>query len=239
MPLSWRLTGALLGIIVVVVGVLLATRPTNALPPPARVVAPADRSAPASLVRAANAVHFRPTTEPGVGQIEGQPAWAGTQKPPSYLLPVGSKVPGFTLKTPEGARVSLADLRGKAVLLEFFATWCPHCNAEAPHLRSLYASLPKSRYAFLSVNADGENAASVFAFHRYYGLRYPALLDPSAVPGSYSRQGAAGPVTTRYHLQVYPTFYVVDPTGHIVWAAGGEQPDALLRKELATAAARA
>jgi peroxiredoxin len=191
------------------------------------------------LVRAANAVHFRPTTEPGVGLIEKQHAWAGTQTPPAYLLPVGSKAPVFTLKTPEGARVSLADLRGKAVLLEFFATWCPHCNAEAPHLRSLYASLPKSRYAFLSVNADGENAASIFAFHRYYGLRYPALLDPSAVPGSYSRQGAAGAVTTRYRLQVYPTFYVIDPTGRIVWAAGGEQPDALLRKGLARAAARA
>lgn len=233
------MTGGLLVIIVVVVGVLLATRPTSALPPPAAAVAPADRSAPASLVRAANAVHFRPTTEPGVGLIEGQPAWAGTQTPPSYLLRVGSKAPGFTLKTPEGAPLSLADLRGKAVLLEFFATWCPHCNAEAPHLRSLYASLPKSRYAFLSVNADGENAASVFAFHRYYGLRYPALLDPSAVPGSYSHQGAAGAVTTRYRLQVYPTFYVIDPTGRIVSAAGGEQPDALLRKELARAAARA
>jgi peroxiredoxin len=232
-------TGAVFALIAVGVGVLLATRPTSALPPPAAVVAPADRSAPASLVRAANAVHFRPTTEPGVGLIEKQHAWAGTQTPPAYLLPVGSKAPVFTLKTPEGARVSLADLRGKAVLLEFFATWCPHCNAEAPHLRSLYASLPKSRYAFLSVNADGENAASIFAFHGYYGLRYPALLDPSAVPGSYSRQGAAGAVTTRYRLQVYPTFYVIDPTGRIVWAAGGEQPDALLRKGLARAAARA
>ena len=79
------------------------------------------------------------------------------------------------------------------MLLEFFATWCPHCNAEAPHLQRLYASLPKSRYAFASVNADGEDAASVFAYHRYYGLSFPALLDPSGTPGNFHKPGAGGP----------------------------------------------
>jgi peroxiredoxin len=221
------------------VGVLLETRPTSALPPPATTISAADRAASAVLVAAANAVHFRPTTEPGVGLIEKQPAWAGDRTASPDLLPVGSKAPDFTLKSPQGESVRLADFRGKAVLLEFFATWCPHCDAEAPHLRALYASLPKSRYAFVSVNADSENAASVFAYHRYFGLRYPTLLDPSSQPGSYSHQGGAGPVTTRYRLQVYPTFYVLDPSGRVVWATGGEQPDALLRQELASAAARA
>jgi peroxiredoxin len=152
------------------------------------------------------------------------------------VLNVGTEAPAFALKTPEGRTVGLADLRGKVVLLEFFATWCPHCDAEAPHLRALFGSLPKSRYAFVSVNADSENAASVFAFHRYFGLRYPALLDPSAHPGSYHDQGVAGAVTKRYRVRVYPTFYVIAPNGRIVWAADSEQPDALLRQELARAA---
>jgi peroxiredoxin len=191
------------------------------------------------LVKAADAVHFRPTTEPGVGLIEKQPAWAGDRTSSPSLLPVGSTAPDLTLKTPEGATVRLSDLRGKAVLLEFFATWCPHCDAEAPHLRALYASLAKSRYAFLSVNADSENAASVFAYHRYLGLRYPTLLDPSSEAGSYYHPGGAGPVTMRYRVRVYPTFYVLDPSGRIVWATDAEQPDALLRRELAMAAARA
>jgi hypothetical protein len=44
-------------------------------------------------------------------------------------------------------------------------------------------------------------------------------------------------VTTRYRVELYPTFYVIDPAGWIVWRSDGEQPDALLRLELARAAA--
>lgn len=235
--LVWGTTGALVIAVGVVVGVLLATRQTSEPPPPATPSA-SDRNAPATLVKAADAVGFHPTTEPGVGEVEDQPVSAA--QPPSNpnLLPVGAHAPAFTLKTPEGKPLGLSDFRGRAVLLEFFATWCPHCNAEAPHLRSLYGSLPKSRYAFVSVNADGEDAASVFAFHRYFGLRFPALLDPSSKPGSFHQPGAAGPVSVRYRVQSFPTFYVLDPHGRITWRSDGEQPDALLRQELAKAAAR-
>src|SRR5262249_15297803 len=144
-----------------------------------------------SLVSAADAVNFHPTTEPGVGQIEGQPASASQPPENPSLLAVGTVAPNFTLKTPQGTSVSLDKYRGKAVLLEFFATWCPHCNAEAPHLRAIAKSLPK-KTAIVSVNADGETAPSVFAFHRYYGLPYPALLDPSSQSGSFNSPGAAG-----------------------------------------------
>jgi peroxiredoxin len=215
----------------------LGWRDTPAPPPPASPSA-SDRDAPASLVEAANAVGFHPTTEAGVGRIESKPASAALPPFNSKLLPVGSRAPSFRLRTPQGHSVSLAGTRGQAVLLEFFATWCPHCNAEAPHLRALANTLPKQRYAFLSIDADGENAASVFAFHRYYGLPYAALLDPSAHPGSFSAPGAPGPVSTRYRVESYPTFYVLAPDGRIVWRSDGEQPDALLRHELKLAGAR-
>jgi len=233
--LIWAASGGLIILVTIVVGVLLATRSSPKAAPPAAASA-SDRNAPASLVAAADAVGFHPTTEPGTGEIEGQPASAAQPPENANLLPVGSTAPAFTLSTPQGQKVSLAGYRGKAVLLEFFATWCPHCNAEAPHLHRLYASLPKSKVAFVSVNADGETGPSVFAFHRYYGLQYPALVDPSAHPGSFNTQGEAGPVTTSYRVVDFPTFYVIDPQGRIAWRSDGEQPDALLVDELAAAA---
>jgi peroxiredoxin len=159
-------------------------------------------------------------------------------QPPSNsdLVAVGSRAPAFTLKTPEGDSVSLSDYRGRAVLLEFFATWCPHCNAEAPHLKTLASSLGQKRFAFLSVKADSEDAARVFADHRYFGLSFPALLDPGTPAGNFHQQGGLGPVTQAYRVQSYPTFYIVDGTGRIAWASDGEQPDALLRKNLVAAA---
>ncbi|MGH3002697.1 MAG: TlpA family protein disulfide reductase [Gaiellaceae bacterium] len=230
----WAGTAGLV-VLVAIVGAVLATRSSSKAPPPAASVAAADRNAPASLVSAANGVGFHPTTEPGIGKIEDQPAGAARPPQNGTLLAVGQRAPGFTLKTPQGRQISLASFRGKAVLLEFFATWCPHCNAEAPHLENLYTSLAGQKIAFVSVNADGETAPSVFAFHRYYGLSYPALVDPSAQPGSFNREGAPGAVTNAYHVQDFPTFYVLDPQGRISWRSDGEQPDALLRRQLLAA----
>jgi peroxiredoxin len=234
--LIWAASGGVIVVVAVVIAVLLSTRSSPKPAPPAAASA-SDRNAPASLVAAANAVGFHPTTEPGVGEIEGQPASAAQPAENQSLLPVGAAAPAFTLSNPQGQKVSLSDYRGKAVLLEFFATWCPHCNAEAPHLHDLDASLPKNKVAFVSVNADGETAPSVFAFHRYYGLQYQALVDPSSQPGSFGQQGAAGKVTNAYRVQAYPTFYVLDPQGRIAWRSDGEQPDALLRQQLLKAAA--
>ncbi len=133
--------------------------------------------------------------------------------------------------------VSLASLRGKAALLELFATWCPHCAAEAPHLKAMFDALPHKRYAFLSINADGEDAPSVLAYHIYFGLPFPAVLDPSTDTGSFHREGTGGPVSKAYKVQLFPTFYVIDPRGRIAWAASGEQSDAVLLHELRAAAA--
>ena len=231
----WAASGGIAFLIVIVVVALLATQSGSKLPGPG-VASLSDQNAPAALVNAAAAVGFHPTTEPGIGQLEGKPAAAANPPSNPNLLAVGTVAPSFTLKTPQGQSVSLADYRGKAVLLEFFATWCPHCNAEAPHLDKLYATLPHGKVAFIAVNADGETQPSVFAFHLYYGLRYPALVDPSSQAGSFTRPGTAGKVTTAYRIQSFPTFYVIGPGGKITFRTDGEQPDAALRQELLAAA---
>jgi thiol-disulfide isomerase/thioredoxin len=218
-------------------GVLAFThKVTSSEPPPATSISASDSTASQSLIRAAAAVGFHPNVEAGVGKIEGKPASAAHGPSNSGLLPVGAAAPGFALKTPQGQTISREEFRGKATLVEFFATWCPHCDAEAPHLHKLYASLQHARYAFVSVNADGETAPSVFAYHTYFGLQFPALLDPSSHDGSFTSPGAAGKVTLAYKVQSFPTFYVLDGLGRIVWRSDGEQPDALLRQELTKAA---
>ncbi len=219
-----------------VVGVLAATTSSKKQPPHVVTIPAADRNASPALLQAAQAVGFRPTSEPGAGEVESRPLVNTNQPAAKGLLPAGSVAPPFALRTPAGEPVSLASLRGKAVLLELFATWCPHCAAEAPHLKTMYTKLPHDKYAFVSVNADSEDAASVLAYHIWFGLPFPALLDPGSDSGSFHSPGSPGPVSERYKVRLFPTFYVIDPRGKIAWSATGEQPDALLLQQLRQAA---
>jgi peroxiredoxin len=217
---------------IVVAGVVLAH---SAGKPHAVTIPAADRNASPALLRAAQAVGFRPPHAPGVGEIESQPASAAKLLT-SGLLGLGRRAPDFTLRTPTGTRVGLGTLRGKAVLLEFFATWCPHCNAEAPHLRDLYAHLPHRKVAFVSIDGNSDDAASVFAYHVWYGLPFPAVLDQGSRTVTFPEHGPLGPVTRSYQVSEWPTFYVLDPNGKVTWRSAGEQPDALLEAELVRAA---
>jgi thiol-disulfide isomerase/thioredoxin len=209
-------------------------RASSDLPPSA--ASPLSTGADLALEAAANAVGFHRTSGEHVGIVENLSADTRLLPPAASLLPVGSTAPGFTLRTPRGQAVRLSDYAGKIVFLEFFATWCPHCQAEAEHLAALAKTLPADRYAFLSVNADGEDAASVYAFERYFALSWPALLDPGSPAGSFKQSGGSGPVTNAYGVALYPSFYVIDAKGKIAWRADREQPDALLLRVLTDAA---
>ena len=220
------LVGALVA--AVVIGVVLAL----SSPKPRVVTIPkADRNATAALMRAALDVHFRPPDADGAGRVENEPASAAKILTKG-LLPRRAQAPDFTLRTPTGTPVTLRALRGKAVLLEFFATWCPHCNAEAPHLKDLYGRLPRAKFAFVSIDGSSDDAPSVFAYHVWHELPFPALLDHGARTVTFPEHGPIGPVSRKYGVSLWPTFYVLDPRGRVVWRSGGEQPDALLEREL-------
>ncbi len=82
----------------------------------------------------------------------------------------------------------------------------------------------------MSINADSENAASVYAYHRYFGLPFPALLDPGPNPGDFNNPGGLGRVSAAYHVGTFPTFYVINEDGVITWRDDSEQPDAAIRQ---------
>jgi len=220
-------------VVVAVAAAIIAAVASLGGPAPTAAPATANNATPRTpLEAAAAAIDFHPTKQPGVGVIESMPASAAMPQKGTYLLPAGSDAPLFTLTTPAGSTVSLTDFRGKTVLLEFFATWCPHCQAEEPHLLELQKKLPASRFAFVAVNADSETAPSVYAFDQYFDIPYPTLVDVGTSPGTFYHEGGPGRVSEEYHVQIFPTFYIIDPKGRISWRADEEQPDALLLSEL-------
>ena len=223
---------------VVALGIVTATliavgTARSPVPEPARARAAAGSAD--ELTNAAEALRFRPSSGAGAGRIQNLPADAQLPPPSPGLLPVGSQSPDFALSTPTGERVQLSDYRGKTVLLEFFATWCPHCQAEAKHLVELHRKLPSTKFAFLSINVDSEDAATVLAYERFYGFPFPALLDPGGLQRGSGREEGPGRVSRQYKVVIYPTFYVIDATGRITWRSDREQPDALLMRELTRA----
>jgi peroxiredoxin len=223
----------------IAIGILIAFRST---PEPARVDPPPSQAAAAqpqevdpslaALAKAADTLGFRQTTDVNVGVVERLPATTALLPASKSLLPEGRQAPDFSLQTSTGKIVRLSDYRGKTVLLEFFATWCPHCQAEARHLLQLSATLAPHEIAFLSVNADSEDAPSLYAFERYFGITWPSLLDPGSPAGSFKQAGGAGPITQAFGVALYPTFFIIDARGRVAWRGDREQPDALLLQKL-------
>lgn len=129
--------------------------------------------------------------------------------PPVMLPPLleGTVAPEFTLSDLDGHLVSLKDFRNrKMVLLEFFATWCPHCQHSVPMLKTLHKVYP-DQLRVLAINAGDTPDAppTSIAFRQYYQISYPILEHPPK------------PLLDAYQVSGFPTIYLVDRSGKIVW----------------------
>jgi peroxiredoxin len=106
------------------------------------------------------------------------------------LAKVGDPAPDFTLPNLAGNSVRLADYRGKVVLLNFWATWCPPCIWEMPSMESLYQSLKSREFEILAVSIDSRGEDVVRSFVADYRLTFPILLDPDSAV--FKRYGITG-----------------------------------------------
>src|SRR3982751_5550383 len=97
----------------------------------------------------------------------------------------GALAPDFTLKTIDGKDVKLSDLRGKAVLLNFWATWCGPCKIETPWLVALQNQYGSQGLPVIGVAMDESSKDDIAKCTKEMGMTYPVLLGKEAVGGAY------------------------------------------------------
>lgn len=130
---------------------------------------------------------------------------ATTSKNLEIGLQEGNKAPNFGLKTLDGQEVKLSDMVGKKVILNFWATWCPPCKAEMPHMQEFYEEQKNNQVTILAVNLTTSEKSSdnIGSFVKDYGLTFPIVLD------------SEGQVGQTYQAVTIPTSYIIDTKGVI------------------------
>lgn len=135
--------------------------------------------------------------------------------PDGYLPPVLPRAaPAFSLKNLAGESVSLAGLRGKVVLVDYWATWCAPCVATMPEMQRLYEQYGSSGLTVLgvSIDEDGEKKVRPFIAKRKY--TYPILLDDQSSWKSFG-------------VKAIPALFLIDKEGQIVkqWVGKPDKKD--------------
>jgi peroxiredoxin len=127
------------------------------------------------------------------------------------------EAPDFTLQSLDGRTVKLSDYRGKVVLLNTFATWCPPCRAEMSDLEAYYREHKEDGFVVLAVN-DEESASTVANFVQAQGFTFLVLLDPD------------GKVLNRYGVHGLPTSFFIDRKGMVRGVWSGQLSPARLKE---------
>jgi peroxiredoxin len=120
-----------------------------------------------------------------------------------------AKAPDFTLQDLSGKNVHLADLRGKVVMVEFWATWCPPCRASIPEIERLHRNYQGKGLVTLGISVDEGGWDEVSAFARDAGISYTILKGDEEV-------------MSEYMVRAIPATFLVDKNGMIVKQYTGE-----------------
>jgi peroxiredoxin len=117
--------------------------------------------------------------------------------------PIGQLAPDFELQSLEGKTVKLTDFRGKAVLLNFWATYCGPCKIEMPWFVEMQKQFGPEGLQIIGIAMDDASTEDIAKFAKEMGVNYPILLGKESVGQSYGGVG------------VLPTTYFVDRDGRV------------------------
>ncbi len=136
----------------------------------------------------------------------------------------GFLAPDFTLDALRGEKVTLSHLRGKIVVVNFWATWCLPCRKETPALEEAYEQYKDSGMVILGVNlTDQDSVSDVESFVQEFKLTYPILLDRD------------GSVSNLYQIEGLPTTFFINREGIIrTVVVGGPMSETFIRSKIET-----
>ena len=117
---------------------------------------------------------------------------------------VGQPAPDVTLSDLSGHTVRLANLKGRVVFLNMWATWCQPCREEMPSMQALYQRMHGPDFEMVAVSADEAGKGVVEEFVREMHLTFPVLLDPD------------GQAAMRYGVTGFPETFIIDRNGRVV-----------------------
>ena len=115
-----------------------------------------------------------------------------------------SLAPDFAVVDLSGKTVRLSTLRGRVVLVNVWATWCPPCREEMPSMERLYRQLAGPAFELLAVSEDEGGLEGVRRFAKDMGVTFPVLWDPERQVGS------------RFGVWGYPETFIIDRNGYVV-----------------------
>jgi peroxiredoxin len=118
--------------------------------------------------------------------------------------------PDFVLTDTQGNQVKLSDYRGKVVILDFWATWCPPCRKGIPDLIDLKKTF-KDRLTIIGISLDTDSKNEVVPFMKEYGINYKVVYGDNDVVQKYG------------NIQAIPTSFIIDQKGNIVTSFVGLQ----------------
>ena len=124
----------------------------------------------------------------------------------------GMPAPDFTLETPDGTKLSLSDLRGKYVILDFWASWCRPCRASFPEMKKLYAEYHKKGVEILGITNDSRKDNWLKALEEDQ-LPWLQVIDEFPIRNRPAK------IATLYAIPYLPTLMLIDPDGKIVGKA--------------------